>query len=107
MIRKSIFVAIILLGIHALVARMDVLPAKQYSFQDNIVKAQGFMYGETEKNVVVGSSLSEKLAMDSLPGFYNLSFVGLSIFDGLHLIVSNNKYPRNILIETNLILRPE
>lgn len=107
MIKKSIIVAIILLGIHALIAMMDPLPSGQYSFQQNIVKAQSFMYGETEKNIVVGSSLSEKLAMDSLPGFYNLSFVGLSVFDGLHIILSNKKYPRNILIETNLILRPE
>ncbi|MDJ1499227.1 hypothetical protein [Xanthocytophaga agilis] len=61
----------------------------------------------TEANVIVGSSLSAKLLMDSLSHFDNLSFSGLSIFDGLNLILEKGNLPKTVFIETNLVLRPE
>ena len=81
--------------------------ASQHQWQENVIKAQHFLYDEKieNKNVIVGSSLSCRLIMDSLPNFYNLSFSGQSTFDGLKILTSKPKLPKKIYIEMNIILR--
>jgi hypothetical protein len=83
--------------------------ASQHQWQSNIIKAQKFIYNDTDSfdNIIVGSSISCRLVMDSLPNTYNLSFSGQSIFDGLELLSHKNKFPKNIFIEINFVLRPE
>lgn len=58
-------------------------------------------------NLIVGSSLSQKLVMDSLPNFYNLSLGGLSIFDGLGILKNKSELPKTVFIEINYIDRVE
>jgi hypothetical protein len=81
----------------------------QHQWQDNIVKAQTLLYNESDtiRNIVVGSSLSGRLVMDSIPDFYNLSFSGQSIFDGLNLLRHKKELPENIFIEMNVVTRRE
>lgn len=56
-------------------------------------------------SVMVGSSLATRVITDSLPGVFNLSFGGLSVFDGLYIVQHSPGLPRRILIETNTLLR--
>jgi hypothetical protein len=85
------------------------LGSSQHQWQDNIIKAQKFIYNDTStiENVIIGSSLSTRLIMDSLPNFYNLSFSGQSLFDGLSILKNKNTFPKNVFIETNVIMRDE
>lgn len=105
MIKKSFLVTFILLGIHALITNIGPPPASQYTLQENLVKAQAFIYSDQKENIIVGSSLSHRLVTDSLTGFYNLSFAGLGLFDGLEIILEHKKFPRQILIEMNVVQR--
>jgi hypothetical protein len=83
--------------------------ASQHQWQENVVKAQEFLYNEeiSYKNVIVGSSLSNRLMMDSLPNTYNLAFDGQGVFDGLLILQHKSNLPKNIFIEMNFILRDE
>jgi len=107
MIKKAIITAIIFLVLHAIIVLVNPVSNVQYTLQENTVKAQTFIYDENAQNVIVGSSLSNRLIMDSLPEFYNLSFAGLSVFDGLYLMSFHEKKPKNIFIEMNVIQRVE
>jgi hypothetical protein len=82
--------------------------ASQNQWQANIIKAQKFICGNTDtvEKVIVGTSLSYRLVMDSLPGTYNLSFSGQSIYDGLNILVHKEKIP-TIFIEMNVALFKE
>ena len=57
--------------------------------------------------MIVGSSLSKRLETDSLTNFYNLSFNGLSIFDGLEILENKYRFPKNVFIEINVIVRDQ
>lgn len=85
------------------------LSSSQHQWQDNVIKAQKYIYNENDTmyDVIIGSSLSCRLRMDSLQGFYNLSFGGQSIFDGLKILEKSENLPRNVYIETNVLLRGE
>lgn len=84
------------------------LSSSQHQWQDNIVKAEDFIYNNNSiDDLIIGSSLSCRFVMDSLPHFYNLSFGGQSIFDGLKIIKQTEKFPKNIYIETNVLLKKE
>jgi hypothetical protein len=78
----------------------------QNQWQDNVIKAQNYIYAKSQNNlkVVVGSSLSSRLVMDSLPANYcNLAFGGQSLFDGLKIIEKVNSKPLAVYIETNFL----
>jgi hypothetical protein len=82
--------------------------ASQHQWQDNVIKAEKFIYDtDSAENVIIGSSLSCRLAADSLPGVYNLSFAGQSIYDGLSILSHKKQVPKNIFIEMNVVLRKE
>lgn len=83
--------------------------ASQNQWQDNVIKAQEFIYNDNDtiQNVIIGSSLSSRLITESFPHTYNLSFGGQSIFDGLKILTHKSYIPKNIFIEMNLVLRPE
>jgi len=71
-----------------------------------VVKGEKYIYNTSDSinSVIVGSSLASRIVMDSLPKFYNLSFAGQGIFDGLEILKKTGKYPKNVFIETNSIL---
>ena len=107
MIKKTILVFLVLFVLFSLfIALKPKLGSSQHQWQNNIIKAQKFVYDDTDtiENVIIGSSLSCHLIMDSLPSFYNLSFAGQSIFDGLKIIKNKNVFPKNVFIETNVIM---
>jgi hypothetical protein len=107
MIRKAFIVSLILLATHAVLVNIKPNPKSQYPFQENAVKAQSFIYEEDKENIIIGSSLSNRMIMNELPGIYNLSFTGLGIFDGLQIISYHEIVPKNIFIEINIIQREE
>jgi hypothetical protein len=110
MIKRSIITFLILFVVYnIIVTKKPNIGASQHQWQRNVIKAQKYIYndGQTFQNVIVGSSLSARFLMDSLPEFYNLSFDGKSIYDGLDIIKNTKTLPKNVFIETNVILRDQ
>ena len=111
MIKRTLITALLILVTY-LIAVPLLLPTvqvEQHQLQENKIKAQNFIYNESDtiENVIVGSSLAARILTDSLDRFYNLSFSGLSTFEGLRIILEKEHLPKNIFIETNMILRGE
>jgi hypothetical protein len=110
MIKKALLVFIILSISYATFMNLKpTLGAAQNQYQGNIIKAQNYLYNDSDTldAVIVGSSLAFRLVMDSLPRFYNLSVAGMSIFDGLNIVKNKAKLPKTVYIETNIFSRPE
>lgn len=108
MIKKTIISAFIFLLLYAIFVMVRPLGTSQHQWQDNIIKAQRFIYADdVPQSVIVGSSLSCRLVMDNLPQMYNLSFQALTIYDGLPVLVHKEKLPKNVFIEMNVALRKE
>lgn len=110
MIRSSFIVAIILFVSYCLFIHFNLnIAASQNQWQENVIKAQKYIYSTNRapQNVIVGTSLSNRLLMDSLPGFINLSFAGESIYDGLNVISLKDSLPVNLYIEMNLVLKEQ
>lgn len=107
MIRKSLLTALTLLVLHALFVYFSPVSSSQYALQRNTIKAQQFIYGDAHENIIIGSSLSNRLVMDSLQGMSNLSFSGMGIFDGLSILNQSDVVPHIVFIETNIMSRSE
>lgn len=108
MIKKSLVAALIFLILHALIVNFTRIGNSQHIWQDNINKAQRYIYSkDTLMNVIVGSSLSNRLIMDSLPGLYNLSLQGQNVYDGLAIIFRKEQLPKTIYLEMNIVLGKE
>ena len=106
MIRKTFFLFIILFGIYALIIALNPgASAAQHQWQENVVKGEKYIYdtGDSMKNVIVGSSLANRIVGDSLSMFYNLAFSGQSALDGLEIIEHIKKLPKNIFLEMNTV----
>lgn len=79
----------------------------QSAWQENIIRAEKYIYGEGEPSfVIVGTSVSMRFK-DLLPeDFYSLSINGANLFNGLDIIQKSGKYPKKaVLIETNFLMR--
>lgn len=78
----------------------------QNQWQNNIIKGQKYIYnGEEFRIVFVGTSLTYRLPLGSLPpNSFNLAFAGRSVFDGLDIIKKSHCHPDAIFIESNLSL---
>jgi hypothetical protein len=108
LIQKSVlFCVMLLIGYSLLLKCVPHLSASQHQWQSNLIKAEKFLYDDHQpaKNAIIGSSVSERLIIESMPGFENLAFSGLSVLDGLDLLRYKDTLPSSIYIETNLILR--
>jgi hypothetical protein len=109
MIKKSFTICLILCAGYAIIISY-IHPAwstSQHQWQSNKIKAEEFLYKSNKiDSVIIGSSLSTKIAIDELPdGFYNLSFAGQSIYDGLEIIKNSKNTVKRIFIETNMLFR--
>ncbi|NCT93397.1 MAG: hypothetical protein GXC72_03145 [Chitinophagaceae bacterium] len=109
-IRKTILVTILLLLGYAALVRYcfrDTTVA-QHQWQGNLIKARNYALGisDTNRTVMLGSSLSYRFQPNDLPGITNLSMAGMGIFDGLALVAKSKHRPDTLLIEMNLLLRP-
>jgi hypothetical protein len=111
MIRKSLLIFIVFFGAFSLFLFLHKSEWKsaQYQSQDNVIKAQRYLYNDdtTSHGVIIGSSLTEKLLMDSLPGISNLAMGGLGVFDGLHILLKKEQLPKIVFIETNYFFKAE
>lgn len=80
----------------------------QYQYQGNVIKAERYMNSKsTSCNVLIGTSLSSKIETDCMINTYSLSMPGLSLFDGLNLVLEKNKFPSRLYIESNFLSKPE
>jgi hypothetical protein len=111
MVKKSILVTLILLLLYGgFMTYFRIKPVGQHQFQDNIVRAQNYMYNDSVKklDVIVGTSLSAGFRMDMMPkGIYLLTLPGQSVYDGLALIQNSKGRPKYVFIEGNSLLSPE
>ena len=111
MIRQTLICTGLMLVIYSIgivVFQGQIKRTGQTVEQRNIVKAEDFLYEQSQQadTLIVGSSMSTRLLVDSLPGhYYNLAFEGLSSVDGLRLIARTNLIPRLLLIEINTLDR--
>ncbi|OCX53858.1 hypothetical protein BEL04_06115 [Mucilaginibacter sp. PPCGB 2223] len=110
MIRKSLFVAVFLLVLYDcfLIAEKKIWRSEQYQYQGNIIKADRYIYSQAmPRAVIIGTSLSDRIVLDSIPGIYNLAMPGMSILDGCEVLLKREKLPEVVFIETNLFFKKE
>ncbi|PMD98237.1 hypothetical protein BWI97_06025 [Siphonobacter sp. BAB-5405] len=111
MIRTSILTTAFLLVLYSLFIYLNTDRIKrtgQNQYARNLVSAEEYLYekGQRANTLILGSSLSTRLLMDSLPHtYYNLGMSGLSVYDGLNLLKKAAKKPKTVLIEMNIVLR--
>jgi hypothetical protein len=115
MLKKSLLTTLFLLvGYEFLMRTVDAWwSTGQNAPQSSVVRAHDFIYAsKSYDNIMVGSSIgnriTSKIPADSLPeSFYNLSFGGQSLFDGLLILKNTNYKPKRIFIEMNILMRNE
>ncbi|TFF38753.1 hypothetical protein [Mucilaginibacter psychrotolerans] len=112
MIRKAFilaFLGLVAYGVFVKWMAPKWWSATQNTDQQNVTKAENFIYDDTAsyRNVIVGSSLSARIVTDSLQDTYNLAMGGQSIYDGLNILKHREHLPRAVLIETNVFMRKE
>lgn len=110
MIRRSLVVFAILVIGYALYIKFGKpeLNTVQHQASGNRISAEKYVFSEDVPNatVIVGSSLSFRIELDSLaPNTSNLSFGGLTVYDGLELVRRSGKKPAHVVVETNLIFK--
>lgn len=111
MIKKTLLAFLIIISTYLIFIQYFSNPEKytsEHQWQDNQIVAQKFLYSNSDsiKHFIVGSSLAFRLRGEDLPNFCNLSYGGLSVFDGLNTLAKKNLYPRYLFIEMNFIDRP-
>jgi len=106
MIRKTILVFVVLFAVYTVILMLNPKASVgQHQWQDNVIKGEKYIYNKTDSNynVITGSSLACRVRTNKLTNFYNLSFAGQSVFDGLEIIKNSKVLPKTIFIETNII----
>jgi hypothetical protein len=105
MIKKSIICFVVLAVLHlCFVLANPSMGMATHQWQDNVMKAQQFLYAGKTDTVMVGTSLSGRIIRDSVPFVKSVSFGGCSVEDGLKIILSKKDVPKLVLLETNLLL---
>ncbi len=109
MIRLSFITTSILLITYSLFIHFVEVPwsTAQQQWQENIIKAQKYIYDNKKYDVVlVGSSMANNLKVDQIPGWYNLACASEGPSDGLNIILKSGNIPKTILIEMNKLEKP-
>jgi hypothetical protein len=105
MIKKSIICFVVLAVLHlCFVLANPSMGMATHQWQDNVMKAQQFLYAGKTDTVMVGTSLSGRIIRDSIPFVKSVSFGGCSVEDGLKIILNKKDVPKLVLVETNLLL---
>lgn len=110
MIRRSLLVFAVLVIGYALYIRFGKpeLSTVQHQASGNRISAEQYIFAPDvpDATVIVGSSLSFRIALDSLPPHTsNLGFGGLTVYDGLELVRRSGKKPKRVVVETNMIFK--
>lgn len=107
MIKKTFITFLIIFTLYSIFWILHTPKAiiAQEHWQENQITAQNYLYGDLDsvENLIIGTSLSRALIMDSLPGFFNLSLNGELPFQGLEAMEKKGIYPKRVFIETNRI----
>ena len=107
MIKKSIICFFIIAFCYStLIALVPNKGIGTHQWQENQIRAQRFLYEKSSDTVIVGTSLSARILLDSLKNVSSCAFSACVVEDGLRLILSKDVIPHYVLIETNYILRP-
>jgi hypothetical protein len=71
------------------------------------IKVENFLYDTdiSNKNVILGTSLTNTLISDSIKNTYNLGLHGLSVFDGLYILSLKKEIPKYLFVEMNFITK--
>ena len=105
MIKKSIICFVVLAVLHlCFVLANPSMGMATHQWQDNVMKAQQFLYAGKTDTVMVGTSLSGRIIRDSIPFVKSVSFGGCSVEDGLKIILNKKDVPKLVLVETNFLL---
>jgi hypothetical protein len=71
-------------------------------WQKNVVSAEEFVFDKKPTIVLTGTSLGSTMHNDFFPAnFYNLSFYGLSVFEGMEIALHKPGVIKYILVEIN------
>ena len=104
MIKKSLLCFIVLVILHDLIVRINpTMGMATHQWQDNLIKAQSFLYADHVDSAMVGTSLSARIIRDSIPSIKSVSFGGCAVEDGLRIISNKDQLPQYIFVETNLL----
>jgi hypothetical protein len=74
-----------------------------HQWQENLIKAQSFLYADHADSAMVGTSLSARIIRDSIPSVKSVSFGGCAVEDGLRIISSKRHLPQYVFVESNLL----
>jgi len=114
MIYKSLGYFILTFVLWELVLRVwqPSMNSAQTDWQKNIVRGEEILNSKETRYkagdfVILGSSLAKRLDMTYFPNAVNFSLGGLSVFDGLNLLDKLDCNPDTLLVEINVITRPE
>ena len=79
----------------------------QHQWQDNCIKAQEYLFHKKKyNNVIIGSSMSTRIQTSTLQeSYFNLSFGGLSVYDGFNVLKLSQILPDTLFVEMNILFR--
>jgi hypothetical protein len=108
MIRKTLFTFAGLFCLYAFILwKMPNLSATQNQNQTNYIQAEKYLYEDHSNRpaTLVGTSLAARLQIEQLPEFNNLAFGGLSIYDGLDIVIKGDAKPKFLFVEINFFTK--
>jgi len=104
MIKKSLLCFSVLFILHYLIVQLNpTLGMATHQWQENLIKAQSFLYADHADSAMVGTSLSARIIRDSIPSVKSVSFGGCAVEDGLRIISSKRHLPQYVFVESNLL----
>lgn len=104
MIKKSLLCFSVLFCLHFLLVQLNpTLGMATHQWQENLIKAQSFLYADHADSAMVGTSLSARIIRDSIPSVKSVSFGGCAVEDGLRIISSKRHLPHYVFVESNLL----
>lgn len=111
MVKRSLICTLVLVVLYSLYVHFfNVKPVVQYTLQNNLIRAEKYMYDDSVRsaNLLIGTSMSAKINQDKLPkNVYLLAGAGFSIYDGMALIKASGRHPKYVFLEVNSILVAE
>lgn len=111
MVKKSLIITVVLVvAYNIFITYCKVKPVGQYTFQNNLIKAEDYMYTDSLKDadLIIGTSISAKINQDKLPkNVFLVAGAGFSVYDGIDLVQNVGGHPKYVFIEENSINLPE